>query len=500
LTTNYADALQYLYSFTDVEQVPGLAAAAAFDLAKVHYWFDLIGRPEDHFRSILVAGTKGKGSTASYIAGALRAAGYRVGLYTQPHLTTFRERLQIDGSILPAERLGPLVDKIRPLVKRMHRQAPQFGRLTTYEISTALALRYFAEEAVDYAVLEIGLGGRLDAVNAVRTPLVSAITSLSLDHTQVLGTTIAQIAREKAGIIKPATPVVSAPQPAAAQQVIEMVAAGHAAPLYQVGVDLRVEPDPEQEPGACSPDQYGRVRRATQAVNLILGPRLRTLEGAGIPTLPEIVSLVLPLLGQHQATNAAVAAAACLLLARSGAERLTLVAMQRGFRQVSWPGRLEVARQHPLVVLDGAHNGDSAAQLAAAVPDNFCYRQLILILGVSADKDIPAIVRPLLPLAHQVIFTRSHHPRAAAAGDVAAAAARLWQESPDHPAGAPPFGFAADAETALRDARAVAGPDDAILVTGSLFVVGEVRAALGLAPAVDEAHGDFFYRLDKTVR
>ena len=159
MASTYVEALKYLYSFTDVERIPGLAPAAAFDLAKVHRFFDLIGRPERQFRAILVAGTKGKGSTASYIASALRAAGYHVGLYTQPHLTSFRERMQVDGALLTEERLGPLVDTLRPFVDQMHAEAPEYGPLTTYEIATALALRYFADARVEYAVLEIGSGG-----------------------------------------------------------------------------------------------------------------------------------------------------------------------------------------------------------------------------------------------------------------------------------------------------------------------------------------------------
>jgi len=496
VATTYRDALQYLYGFTDVERIPGLAPAAGFDLAKVHRFFDLLGRPETRFRSVLVAGTKGKGSTASFIAGALRAAGYRTGLYSQPHLTTFRERLQIDGRLLPEDRLGPLVDRIRPVVARMHATAPEFGPLTTYEIATGLALLFFAAEAVDYAVLEIGLGGRLDAVNTVRAPLVSAITSLSLDHTRVLGDTLGQIAFEKAGIIKPGIPVVSAPQPAEAEAVITRTAAERGAALYQVGGDLTVAGSDATLDGPCSPGAWGRPRRSQQHTTLALGPRLR----AAAPGWPESLPLTLPLLGQHQTTNAAVAAGICALLSGAGADRLTPAAAQTGFATVLWPGRLETAATRPLIVLDGAHNGDSAQQLATALPANFCYRDLVLVLGVSADKDSAAILRPLVPLARQIICTQSGHPRAATPETVAAVATALAGE-PGSPSPAPPvLQLAPDATAALALARTLATPDDAILVTGSLFVVGDARAALGLAPAADPVGGDFFYRLDKTAK
>jgi len=485
----YRDALAYLYSFTDVERVPGLAPAAGFDLAKVHRFFDLLGRPEMAYHSILVAGTKGKGSTANYLAEALRGAGYRVGLYTQPHLTSFRERMQVDGALLPAGRLGPLVETLQPVVDRMHAEAPEYGPLTTYEIATALALRYFAEEQVEYAVLEIGLGGRLDAVNAVRAPLVSVITSLSLDHTRVLGDTIDKIAYEKAGIIKPATPVVTAPQPPAALQVIMDTARERAAPLYQVGVDIGLLEPREPDAGLCTEDQHGKARHSSQSVTMELGPRLREPDDA------PLVHLDLPLLGRHQAVNAAVAYAACRLLARAGADRLTRDAVAAGFAQVAWPGRLEVVRDRPLLVLDGAHNGDSANQLAAAFPANFCYRRLVLVLGVTADKDLSGILRPLLPLATHVVLTQSHHPRAAAVATLAAQAAQVRDQS----GGPGDFQETPDAATALALATRLAGPEDAILVTGSLFVVGDARAALGLGPPVDEVSGDFFYRLDKAA-
>jgi dihydrofolate synthase / folylpolyglutamate synthase len=486
VAATYVEALEYLYSFTDVERVPGLAPAASFDLAKVHRFFDLIGRPERQFRAILVAGTKGKGSTASYIASALRAAGYHVGLYTQPHLTSFRERMQVDGALLPAERLGPLVDALRPFVDRMRAEAPEYGPLTTYEIATALALRYFAEERVEYAVLEIGLGGRLDAVNAVRAPLVSVITSLSLDHTRVLGDTIEQIAFEKAGIIKAGVPVVTAPQPAGALGVIEQTAAERGAPLYLVGRDVTLAA--EAPPAApCDGAHQGRARRRTQRVTVEPGARLGGPAGR--------IVCDLPLLGAYQALNAAVAGAACLLLAAGGATRLTPAAIAQGFAHTEWPGRLEIVQERPLLLLDGAHNGASASELAVAIQTEFCYRRVVLVLGLSADKDSTAILRPLLPLAQAVIFTRSRHPRAAAPDVVAAQARELAPEAGREEA-APAFHVAPDVSGALETARRLAGPQDAILVTGSLFVVGDARAALGLGPPVDEVSGDFFYRLD----
>jgi dihydrofolate synthase/folylpolyglutamate synthase len=251
---------------------------------------------------------------------------------------------------------------------------------------------------------------------------------------------------------------------------------------------MLLEPQ-EPDTGPRTEDQYGTARQSGQSITLQPGPRLRGSEEAAL------VHLDLPLLGHHQAVNAAVAYAACALLAQGGADRLTPSAIAGGFKQVEWPGRLEVVRDRPLLVLDGAHNGDSAIQLAAAFPANFCYRRLVLVLGVTADKDLSGILRPLLPLATHVVLTQSHHPRAAAVATLAAQAAPVRDQS----GGPSAFHEAPDAAAALVLARRLAHPGAAILVTGSLFVVGDARAALGLGAPVDEVSGDFFYRLDKSA-
>ncbi len=472
---DYPGALAYLYSFTDAERHPGLLPAGVHDLAKVHAFYDRIGRPETAYATILVAGSKGKGSTAGYLAGALRAAGYRTGLYTQPHLTSFRERMQVDGRLIAPDTLARVVAAIAPLVAAQHADAPALGRLSTYEISTAVALRYFAEERVDFAVLEIGLGGRLDAVNAVRDPRLSIITSLSLDHTQVLGDTVEQIAFEKAGIIRPGCPIVSAPQPPGALAVIQAAAAERGAPLYVVGADVRL-PGTPAAPLDCAASGYGRAPRRGQTAALAFGERLRAAAGAADPG--PVLELTLPLLGAHQQRNAAAAAAGALLLAGAGADRLTPAAIRAGFAAVIWPGRLEIVRERPLLVLDGAHNGNSAEQLAAAVRQNLCYRRLILVLGAMADKDLAAILRPLLPITDMAIFTQVDHPRAAPGPALAEIATGLAP-------GAPAVRVVPGVAAAVAAGLALAGPDDLILVTGSLYVVGDARAALGLGPPPD---------------
>jgi dihydrofolate synthase/folylpolyglutamate synthase len=483
----YQHALEYLYSFTDMERTPGQPAFGGGDLARVHAFWDRIGRPERVYGAILVAGTKGKGSTANYVAGALQAAGYRTGLYTQPHLTAFRERMQVDGVPISESQLVDLVRWVQPLVEAQHAEAPELGRLTTYEVATAITLQYFAEAAVDYAVLEIGLGGRLDAVNAVRASLLSLITSLSLDHTKVLGDTLDKIAYEKAGIIRPGTPVVCAPQPPVAAPVLTQIADERQAPLYWVGTDLTLALDPPARDSA----EFGAAPTRPQTVTLTPGPRL----AAALGTAPFRVAL--PLAGAHQAINAAVAAAGCGLLRQAGAERLTPAAIQAGFAAVQWPGRLEVAGEHPLLILDGAHNDASAAALAQAVPAGFRYRRLILVLGLLADKDAAAILTPLLPLGDSVIFTQSDHPRRATAESVRDSALRLLATTPQHATQDTQHAWQVvpTIPAALTAARALAGPEDAILVTGSLTVVGEARAALGLGLPPDPVHGDFFYRM-----
>ena len=430
----YQDALDYIYGFTDYEKKSSyLYGPEHFDLARVEELLALLDNPHLHFKSIHIAGTKGKGSVAAMCESVLRVAGYRTGLYTSPHLHTFRERIQVNGQLIPQEAVASLTERLQPLVSRIE-------GITTFEIITALGFLYFAEQGVEFAVLEVGMGGRLDATNVVN-PLVAAITSLSYDHTHILGKTLPLIAREKAGIIKDKALVVSAPQSPEAMTVIEEVCQEKEAKLTVIGRDRTWEAGEANLEG-----QWFRVSSS----------------GFRVPSS----ELWIPLLGRHQLDNATVVVAAIEKLRQQGIN-IPEASIREGLRQARWPGRLEILGRKPFVVVDCAHNADSAEKLKAALEELFTYRRLILIFGASVDKDIEGMMRELFSLAHQVIVTQANHPRAADAGALQEKALAFERQA-----------RASDSvASALALALEQAGPQDLICVTGSVFVVAEARAA-----------------------
>jgi len=430
----YRDTLGYIYSFTDYEKKTSYRYAPEFfDLARVRRLLALLDNPHHRFRSIHIAGTKGKGSTAAMIESILRAAGYKTGLYTSPHFHTIRERIQVGRRFISEREAISLVERLRPL-------ASQVEGLTTFEIITALAFAYFAEQGVELAVLEVGLGGRLDATNVV-IPLVSIITSLSYDHTHILGDTLAQIAGEKAGIIKAGIPVVSTPQAPEAMAVIEETCRRKGAELTVAGRDWGW--------GAREVNLEGQSFRVTS-------DELRgTSNGFWIP-----------LLGRHQLINATVVLAAVEKLRGQGVE-IPEASTKEGLRRVRWPGRLEVLARRPLLVVDCAHNVDSVHKLRVALEDLFDYENLNLVFGASADKDIGGMMRELFPMAKKVIVTQAHHARAADPSKLEEIALALGYEA----------ACSDGVDAALSAALEMAGPHDLICVTGSTFVVAEAREA-----------------------
>jgi dihydrofolate synthase/folylpolyglutamate synthase len=413
---------------------------------------ETMGNPHHRYPVVHIAGTKGKGSVAAMCAGALQAGGYRTGLYTSPHLLDFRERVQVNGQYVAPDQVAALVTDLQPL------EAAQPG-LTTFELTTALAFEHFARQRVDAAVIEVGLGGRLDATNVLR-PRACVITALSLDHTALLGDTVAQIAAEKGGIIKAGVPVVCAPQPPEALVVLERMAGDRGAPLIQVGRDWLYRPI-----------AHNLERQSLAVWSAEEQRQLDTLRAAGhiVDWRPEVLEL--QLLGEHQVENAAVAYAALQVLREQG---LPLAAgpLRAGLAATRWPGRFEIAASQPAVVLDGAHNADSARRLAAALHGYFPGRRCVLVLGVSADKDLPGILRALLTapageIGH-VIATQAQHPRAQDPAEVAALV-RQYNIGAE---------VIAPVDQAVNRAVGLAGPDGVVLVTGSLFVVAEARAVL----------------------
>ena len=449
---DYQQALQYLQSFADFEKKTGYSYTASFDLRRPRALLKLVGDPHLRVPSILVAGTKGKGSTSVMIASILQASGRRVGLYSQPHLHTYRERIRVDGILITPEEMAAAVEAVVPAVEELGRQQPELGTRTTYEVATTAAMLYFARLAPDLVVLEIGLGGRLDAVNVVN-PLVSVITPVSLDHVQILGNTVAQIATEKAGIIKENGVVVAARQSEEAMDVIRRVAAERNAELIVAAPDVVERAEPLTEP------RGGLARPRWERTDV----RLRALSGV-------VYRVQLPLLGAHQVANAATAITVIEQLAKHGI-RVGREDVEEGLAQVQWPGRLEIVSRLPLVVVDGAHNADSAQKLAAALEESFFYRRLILVLGTSSDKDVEGIIAALGPMAAVAIATRSRHSRAAAPERLAAG---LSRHCPD-------VRIAPDVPSALTLAAELADPADLICTTGSLFTVADARDHYGLA-------------------
>jgi dihydrofolate synthase / folylpolyglutamate synthase len=427
IEVQYNQALDYLYSYVDysLKHISELAKAE-FNLDRMFALMDELGDPQEKYPIIHVAGTKGKGSVSALCASALKAAGYKTGLYTSPHLWNYTERIQINGQPISHEQLIELVGEVKPAVAKI-------PKLTTFEITTALGLLAFAKNDVNAAVIEVGLGGRLDATNIVM-PKVSVITSLSYDHMAVLGNTLAEIAGEKAGIIKEEIPVVSAPQTQEALEVLERIAKDKNSPFILVGKDVKFE----------------RLASSLDGQELAVSYQ------------QSAVSLTIPLLGAHQIENAAIAYAA---LKASGLP-ISEEAIQNGFSRVKWPARFEVLRREPPVVIDSAHNKDSARRLRQTLDEYFPKRPVILVFCALEDKDISGILEELKPRLECVVATRADHPRAPSAEWIAEQVKKV--------------DIRVEAVTptadALERALELAGEQKVVLAAGSVAFAGEVSA------------------------
>ena len=454
-TMNYEQAVEYLESLVDYERV---ATARSWNLDRMRFMLERAGHPERGLPVVHIAGTKGKGSTAVMIASALRAAGVRTGLYTSPHLRTFRERIRINGRYISRTDVARLVTRARPTIEAV--PPDRLGPPSFFEAYTLVAFLHFSAQECDVVVLEAGLGGRLDATNVIQDPLIVVITRIGLDHQAELGSTIPRIAAEKTGIIKPGCIVVSSPQPQSAWRVLAETCRERRATLHGV----RIKPILGRAP------LYRRLlpnkRKASFVVEQIeSGPGGHRFNLSGMEA--EYRDLYCPLLGDHQLLNAATAVAALHLLAKRGVAAPE-EAIRRGLATVRWPGRLEVVGRRPWIVLDGAHDEISARALARSVVELFPHRRLILVLGMSQDKDIRAVGAHLCPLVDSAIFTCARLPRAARPEELACILAELC---PEHHTSANVAG-------ALDAALNLAGEDDLVLVTGSLYVVGEALEAV----------------------
>ena len=436
----YAAALDYLFSATDYEKMQRVRYNAdTFSLDRMRRLLLMMGSPERRLRSVHVAGTKGKGSTAAMVHAIASACGLRAGLYTSPHLVDIRERICVGGEDISPEDLRRCIVAAQPHIdaRRAAGDGPTF-----FEIFTALAFAHFAAAGVDLVVAEVGLGGRLDATN-VLVPDVSVITAVSLDHTEQLGGTLQAIAGEKAGIVKPGVPAVSQPQDPEALAVIEAACRAAEAPLILVGRDVTYRWEPAVDGGRPG----GRVTIHTPAACY--------------------ADLWVPLMGEHQAINAAAAIAAT---ERVGVltGRMTPDVARRALAGVSWPGRMELVAGRPDVLLDGAHNRASMERLVEGLERHFPGRRMALVFASAADKDIDGMLAVLARKTPgvPVVFTRSHNPRATVPADLAARFTR---------AGGARAETCDDVAAALAAAKRLVPPDGLVVVCGSLYLVGEVK-------------------------
>ncbi len=423
----YEDTLKYLDSFVNYERVHPDSIKKEFDLGKLREVLGRMGDPHRDYRCVHVAGTKGKGSICTFTSSILEAAGYRVGLFTSPHLITHTERIRVNGRIIGKDDLVRAVSRLREYI------GPADKEFSFFEVYTLLAMLHFSMKKVDFAVFEVGLGGRLDATNVIDGE-VCGIGPVSYDHMQLLGNTLEEIAREKTGIIKKGAHCVCSPQHRPVLRVIRDKCAEEGASLSLVGKDITCRAGSFDEKGSCF-DVYGMKGR---------------YEGCRT-NMP----------GDFQVFNCATAVGICEhLLSGSGVREDTF---KKGIERAFIPGRLEVMRRRPLLVIDGAHNGESAMHLKKAVERIFKYDRLILLLGLSQDKDMKRVCRELVPLADEIVLTRASVSRAA---DPRLIRRYIKRKS---------VKITENVKQALDAASALAGKNDMILATGSFFVIGEVR-------------------------
>jgi dihydrofolate synthase/folylpolyglutamate synthase len=424
----YRATLAWVWSFSARKRTADeMAVQRAVKLERMYALLEALGHPESRFPSLLVAGTKGKGSTVAMLSACLRAAGYRTGRYTSPHLVNWRERTTIDAEPISTSDVAALAEPVRRAVDAI---PTSLGIPTTFEVGTALTFEYFARNAVDVAVVEVGTGGRFDATNLVDTR-VAVIAPVSYDHTQTLGSTLTSIGWHKAGIMRAGRPAVTAPQSAEALNVIENEARLLGSRLSVVGRDW-----------AWAPSAAGIRVTATDF---------------------EPLETKVALVGDHQRDNATTAIAAL----HAVRERIPVgrTAIVSGLKTVVWPGRLQLLAQQPLVVLDGAHNAASAEVVLHALDRDFTFDRLLLVVGLSAGKDALGVLGALAPRAEQIYLTRSAHERSAAPAELESLVRTTAPRATTR--------TIADAATALDRALADARPEDLVLVTGSLFLVGE---------------------------
>lgn len=449
---SYQSAVERMYALGyELAQTP----SHKFDLAHMRVLLAAMENPERKFPGVLIAGTNGKGSTAATLASILQASGAKTGLYTSPHLVRINERIEINGDEISDDDFALLHDVVERTAERLVEDGDLPWHPSFFEMLTAIAFEYFATSKVDIAVLEVGMGGRLDATNVVE-PLVSVITDISLDHEKFLGNTIAEIAREKAGIIHENGILVTLPQSPEANNVI-----GHAALERNARAVSAVPYVPPVSPKAVNYTQNvkGAEKRGIRSTYFL-------------EVMGKQITIESPLIGRHQLRNVALAISAAEELSKRGFA-VTADSIERGVRETRWPGRFQVVAGHddiPEMVFDVAHNPAGAWALRSTLSSVYENRKIIFVFGAMRDKAIREITEILFPLGERVIATTVGNPRAATPEEIRDAAARTGTEVELQP----------DISAALDDARSAAANDGIVVVTGSIYVVGEAMRILGV--------------------
>jgi dihydrofolate synthase / folylpolyglutamate synthase len=434
---NYDAAVRYLLTLGRELAAPTQAAAAKFDLENITVLAERLGRPDRAYPSAHIAGTNGKGSTSAFLESILRHAGFRTGLYTSPHLERINERMRVDGRELENESFARIFTRLLELVEELLGRHRLRAHPTYFECVTAMAFECFARERVEFGVVEVGLGGRLDATN-ILSPVVTVITRIDFDHENFLGHSLREIASEKAGILKPEAPVIVAAQRPQAREVILARAAQVGCPVIETSQAFETKEQPLPN---------GFFRALVQEIS----------SGDAFEIAPGLP-------GRFQLQNALNALAAARELSRRGF-RISAGAISEGIATTVWPGRLEKLQSNPDIYLDGAHNPGAAREVAQFVAQNFAGRKIWLIYGALRDKAVDEVAGQLFPHAAEVIFTEPRTSRAISAP-------RLAEIASHH---ASSFTVISSAEQALDQALAEAAPGDAIFITGSLYLVGQLR-------------------------
>lgn len=452
-------AIEFLLGRINYERVADLPYGKRhMKLDRMRELLTRLGNPDAGMPIVHVAGTKGKGSTSAMVAGILQAAGYDTGLFTSPHLERIEERFVVNGLPCPADELVLLVEQLRPVVEQMDREAAVDGSPgpTYFELTTAIALMHFAQRKVDIAVLEVGLGGRLDSTN-VCLPLVTVITSISLDHTKQLGSTVELIAAEKAGIIKPGVPVLCGPLSPGPRRVIAEIAQQHGSRILEAGRDFQHHYYPP-----VNYDKHERLGRIDFSGDL----GIEDTELTGIP---------LRMLGEHQAENAALAIAIVARLRKQGWS-VSSDAIRDTFASLVLPGRIELVRRRPCVLLDVAHNVAAVEALVRVIEKCFSCRKRTLVLAATKDKDVRGIVHALLPSFQRIVVTEYHNnPRAVPTEQLAS---YVSEELASQGRSDAVVLEESRPEYAWRLARKQARADDLICITGSFFIAADLRRLL----------------------